>query len=67
MTIYAIDNKNNNSVIAALICIKFIDVNSLIKIFSLLRATYDQIKALKNCDLFIKNLMLYVVYSFFHS
>ena len=77
MTIFAIDNDNLNTVIAALICIKFTDVNSLIKIFSLLRATYDfspncvttdfemaQIKALKTCELFIQK--PYVICCVFH-
>ena len=36
MTIYVFDTKNNKSLIAAFICIKYTDYNSLIKIFSLL-------------------------------
>lgn len=64
MTFYSINPDNNISNIVALICIKHTDSESLIKIFSLLRATYNfsltfisldydksQIKALKNLPL----------------
>ena len=69
MSIYAINKKENKSIIACLILFKHGDADSLIKIFSLLRATFnfspicvtiDFASALhyvlKNCNLFKKNL-----------
>ena len=77
MTIYALDNEKNKSIIAALICIKYTDYNSLLKIFSLFRGLYDfspicisadfdnaQIKALKSCETFIKK--PYIICCLFH-
>ena len=67
MTINAIDPINHQTIIAAFICIKFTDSESLLKLFGLLKSLYSfspitvntdfdnsQIKALKNCDDFIK-------------
>ena len=67
MVIYSIDKNKNTTVIAALICIKYTDENSLIKLFSLLRAYYNfsptavtldfdkaLINAFKKCDTFKK-------------
>ena len=77
MTIYALDNNINKTYIAAFICLKFIDYNSLVKIFSLLRAIYNfspisintdfdmaLIKSFKNWDIFIKK--PYIICSLFH-
>ena len=77
MTIYSINPENNCTNIAALICIKFTDRASLIKLFSILRATYNfshtsvtvdfdmnQIKALKQCSLFNKK--PYIICCLFH-
>ena len=65
MTIYAIDEINKSIVIAWLICIKYVDTNSLLKLFGLLNISYNynpkcvttdfslaQIKALKECTSF---------------
>ena len=41
MTIYTIDKEKNSTIICALICLKYNDEQSLIKIFSLLRAYYN--------------------------
>ena len=77
ITIYVFDTKNNKSLIAAFICIKYTDFNSLIKIFSLLSALYNfspvaintdfnmgQIKAIKNCTTFKQK--PYVICCLFH-
>lgn len=77
MTIYSIESKLKKSIIAAFICLKYNDYNSLIKIFSLLNALYSfspisvncdfdkaQIKAIKNCNLFNKK--PYVIPCLFH-
>jgi hypothetical protein len=77
MTIYAIDNKLKKSNIAAFICLKYKDSNSLIKIFNLFRAIYyfspisvncdfenSQIYTLKHCELF--NQKHYIIPCLFH-
>ena len=40
MTIYALDNIKNRSIIATFICLKYTDYNSLLKIYALLRGLY---------------------------
>ena len=75
MSIYAIDKDNNKSIIAALICIKYTDYESLQKLFSLLNAvyyfspinittdySYPQIKALRDCHSFKKKPYIYSCY-----
>ena len=65
MAIYSINPQTNSINIVTLTCLKFTDSVSLIKIFSILRATYNfsataktidfdwsHIKALKQCTLF---------------
>ena len=65
MTSCAAEDKNNNLTNSCFICLKYNDSNSLIKIFSLLKAIYNfhpiiittdfdmsQIKAIKQCELF---------------
>ena len=77
MTINAIDPINYQTVIAAFLCIKYTDYESLLKIFGLLKSLYSfspivvntdfdnsQIKALKKCDAFIKP--PYIVPCLFH-
>ena len=77
MTIYAINPEKNNTILTCLICIKYTDSQSLIKLFSILKALYDlepifiitdfdksQIYALKNCQLFIKK--PFIICCFFH-
>ena len=77
MTIYAAEDKNNNIKIAYFICLKYNGSNSLIKIFSLLKAIYNfhpiiittdfdisQIKAIKNCELFDRK--PYIICCLFH-
>lgn len=76
MSIYAINKNENKSLIACLILFKYDDADSLKKIFSLLRATFNFSPiyvtvdfdsalhyALKNCNLFKKT---YVISYFFH-
>ena len=80
MTINALDNNINKAYIAAFICLKFIDYNSLVKIFSLLLAIYNfslvsintdfdmaLIKSLKKCDIFIKKTLYYLLFISFIS
>ena len=75
MKIYAINPEKNNTLLSCLICIKFIPIfNKNIFNFKscynfepkLVNTGYDtnQIKALKNCDLFIKK--PFVICCFFH-
>ena len=77
MTIYSIDRKNKISVIVALILLKYLDSNSLIKIFEILKVSYSfnsksvktdledsLIKALKNCQVFSNK--PYIVPYLFH-
>ena len=77
MTIYALNKEKNKTIIAAFIYIKYIDFNSLIKVFALLRGLYNfspisintdfdiaQIKALKNCEIFNKK--PYIICCLFH-
>lgn len=77
MMIYAINPEKNNTILTCLICIKYTDSQSLIKLFSILKALYDfepifittdfdksQIYALKNCELFIKK--PFIICCFFH-
>ena len=77
MTIYALDNEKNKSIIAALICIKYTDYNSLLKIFAWSRGLYNfsaicttadfdnsQIKSLKSCETFIKK--PFIIWCLFH-
>jgi hypothetical protein len=65
MTIYYVNRDDNTTNLASLICIKYIDSQSLDKLFSLLRATYNfnpklittdfdsaLIKSLKGCEMF---------------
>ena len=67
MILYAIDTVKNKTILACLMLIKYTDVNSLKKIFSLLAAMYNfsptavttdfsssQIKAIKECNMFKK-------------
>ena len=68
MTLYSIGSKDNNMILATLISLKFNDTESLKKILPLLNITYSfitisittdydlgQIKAIKTCEIFIKN------------
>ena len=77
MSIYCIDNIENKTIIAAFVLLKYKDTNSLLKIFGILRATfnfspktvttdfdYSLIKAIKNCNLFIDK--PYVIACLFH-
>ena len=77
MSIYAINKKENKSIISYLILFKYGDADSLIKIFSLLRATFNFSPicvtvdfdsalqyALKNCNLFKKK--PYIISCFYH-
>ena len=77
MTLYGIDNKKDNIVIGCLICLKYNDADSLIKIFGLLNINYNfnpkyittdfslsQIKAIKDCKYF--NNKPYIVPCLFH-
>ena len=77
LSIYSIDKINNKSVIAALICIKYVDYVSLKKLFSILNAAYyfspvcvttdfsfPQIKALRDCHSFKKK--PYIICCIFH-
>ena len=77
MTIYTIDKEKKSTIICALICLKYNDEQSLIKIFSLLRAYYNfspstvtldfdraQINSLKKIELF-KN-KPYLITCLFH-
>lgn len=77
MTLYGIDNKKDNIVIRCLICLKYNDADSLIKIFGLLNMNYNfnpkcittdfnlsQIKAIKECKYF--NNKPYIVPCLFH-
>ena len=50
MTIYAIERNLKKSIIAAFICLKYNDSNSLIQIFYLLRALYSLSPISVNCD-----------------
>ena len=77
LTIYCYDFKEKKSIIAAFLCLKFNDYNSVIKIFSLLFPIYTfspvsittdfdmcQIKALKECPHFKRK--PYIICCFFH-
>ena len=77
MTIYSVNNENNNIILACLLCIKYTDSESLKKIFSVLNINYDfapitvtcdfdaaQIKALKECTNLKKK--PYIITCLFH-
>lgn len=77
MTIYYVNRDDNTTNLASLICIKYNDSQSLEKLFSILRATYNfnpklittdfdssLIKALKGCEMF--NSQPIIIPCFFH-
>ena len=75
--IYGIDKNNNISKLACLICIQYMDIKSLIKLFSQLNISYNfslysistdfaqaYIKALIKCEVFNKR--TYIICCLFH-